>query len=96
MHMASTPEVVHGLQQFWPWMLQAFGMSGTLLILCLAFLLCVACLSTPIVVWLLYRQGRRLEQHLAELQEWTASQNRQQQVNRIQRDRVRKKPNRRR
>jgi hypothetical protein len=94
--MESTPEVVHGLQQFWPWMLQTFGMSGTLFVLCLAFLLCIAWLSTPIGVWLLYRQGRRLAQHVLELKEWTASQNRQQQVNRIQRDRVRKKPNRRR
>jgi hypothetical protein len=87
---------VHGLQQFWPWMLQTFGMSGTLFVLCLAFLFCVAWLSTPIGVWLLYRQSRRLEQHVVELQEWTSSQNRQQQVNRIQRDRVRKRPNRRR
>jgi hypothetical protein len=94
--MESTPAVVHGLQQFWLWMLQTFGMSGTLLVLCLAFLLCVAWLITPIGVWLLYRQGRRLAQQMVELQEWTASQNRQQQVNRIQRDRVRKKTNRRR
>jgi hypothetical protein len=77
-------------------MWQNFGLLGTLLVSFLAVLLCLAWLVTPIGVWLLYRRSYLLEQRLLELQERTASQNRQQQVERIQRDRVRKKPPRRR
>jgi uncharacterized membrane protein len=94
--MENTPEVVSQLQYFWPWMLHTFGMSGAWLVLCLAVLLCLAWLLTPVGVWLLYRKSRGLEQHLLELRERTASQTRQQQVERLQRDRVRKKPPRRR
>ena len=94
--MQGTPDVVSELHQFWPWMWQTFGLFGTLLVFCLVVLLCLAWLVTPIGVWLLYRHSRMLEQHLLELRERTASQNRQQQVERLQRDRVRKKPPRRR
>ena len=94
--MQDTPEVISAFHQLWPWMWQNFGLVGTLLVLCLVGLFCLAWLVTPIGVWLLYRQSRMLEQHLLELRERTASQNRQQQVERLQRDRVRKKPPRRR
>ena len=94
--MGNTPDIARGLPQFWPWMLQTFGMVGTVLVLCLVFLLFLAWCITPVGVWLLYRKGRTLEQHLLELREWTSSQNRQRQVDRLQRDRVRKKPPRRR
>jgi hypothetical protein len=94
--MQGTPDVVSELHQLWPWMWQNFGLLGTLLVSFLAVPLCLAWLVTPIGVWLLYRRSYLLEQRLLELQERTASQNRQQQVERIQRDRVRKKPPRRR
>jgi hypothetical protein len=94
--MENTSDIVNGLPQFWPWMLQAFGMVGTVLIVCLFFLLCLAWFITPVGVWLLYRKGRTLAQQLLELREWTSAQNRQQQVDRLQRDRVRKRPPRRR
>lgn len=93
--MQSTPELVNGLHQFWPWMWHTFGVSGTLLVLFLALLLCCAWVITPVGVWLLHRKGRRLDQQMQELLERTASQNRQQQVERLQRDSVRKKPRRR-
>ena len=94
--MQGTPEVISELHQFWLWMWQNFGPVGTPLVIFLVVLLCLAWLVTPIGVWLLYRHSRMLEQHLLELRERTASQNRQQQVERLQRDRVRKKPPRRR
>jgi hypothetical protein len=94
--MENTPDIVHGLSRFWLWMLQTFGMAGTMLVLCLVLLLCLVWCITPVGVWLLYRKSRTLEQYLLELREWTGSQNRQQQVDRLQRDRGRKKPPRRR
>jgi hypothetical protein len=84
------------LDQLWLWMHQTFGMLGVLCIVFFVLLLCFAWFITPIGVWLLYRQGRLLERHLAELRDRTASLSRQQQVERIKRDRVRRKPGRRR
>jgi hypothetical protein len=84
------------LDWLWPWMSQTFGMLGALSIVCFVLLLCLAWFITPLGVWLLYRQGRLLERHLVELHDRTASLSRQQQAERIKRDRVRRKPGRRR
>jgi hypothetical protein len=94
--MGNTPDTVYNLQHVWFWMLQTFGLPGTWLVLCLVLLLCLTWLITPVGVWLLYRRSGRLEQHVLELRERTASRSRQQQVERLQRDSVRKKPPRRR
>ena len=88
--------MTQGFNQFWPWLLQTFGMLGTLLIIFCTLLLCLAWIVTPVGIWLLYSKVRTLEQYLIELRDRTATQGRQQQVERLQRDRVRKKPNRRR
>jgi hypothetical protein len=86
----------HSLDPLWPWMLQTFGTLGTLLLLLVVLLLCLAWCWTPIGLWLLYRKSRTLEQYLVELHSRTAAQGRQQQVERLQRNRGRTPPRRRR
>jgi hypothetical protein len=79
----------HSLDQLWPGILQTFGALGTLLLLLVVLLLCLSWCVTPIGIWLLYRKSRTIEQYLLELHSRTAAQGRQQQVERLQRDRTR-------
>lgn len=88
--------MTQSLDQFWLWLLQHFGLPGTLLILFVVLLLCLAWVATPVGVWRLYRKSRILEHHLVELRDRTATQSRHQQVERLQRDKTRQKPGRRR
>jgi hypothetical protein len=86
----------HSLDQLWLWLLQTFGLLGTLLLLLFVLLLCLAWFGTPVGVWLLYRKSRTIEHYLVELHGRTATQGRQQQVERLPRGRTRNKPHRRR
>jgi hypothetical protein len=86
----------HSLDQLWPGILQTFGPLGTLLLLLVVLLLCLAWCVTPIGIWLLYRKSRTIERYLLELHSRTAAHGRQQQVERLQRDRTRHNPRRRR
>jgi hypothetical protein len=88
--------MMHNFALLWPWMYQTFGMLGAIPIILLALLLCLAWIITPISVWFLYRKGRDMEQVLIELRDRTASQSRQQQVDRLKRDKRRRRPSRRR
>jgi hypothetical protein len=77
----------------WPWLVQTFGNNGATAVLILAALFGLSWLLTPIYVWRIYRKSAAIEEVLEEL---SASQNRQHQVERIQQDRERKRPRRRR
>jgi biopolymer transport protein ExbB/TolQ len=94
--MASEPVMAQSLSQLWLWLLQHFGLLGTLLMLLLVLLLCLAWVLTLVGVWLLYRKGRILEQYLVELRDRSATQSRYQQVERLRRDKTRQRPGRRR
>ena len=83
------------IDPLWQWMLQTFGVSGTILGLFVAFVVLLAWLVTPLGVWLLYLRGRRIEQLVTELRERTASASRQQQVERLKRDPARRRSRRR-
>ena len=80
----------------WAGLLQTFGLLGTILLIVLAFLLCLAWLMAPIGLGSLYRKIQGLEQQLTEVHDRLAGMSRQQQVDRLRRDRVRKRPTRRR
>ena len=86
----------HNLDQLRGWLLQTFGTPGTLFLLLLVLLLCLTWCVTPVGLWLLYRKSRAIERSLVELQSRTAAQGRQQQVERLQRDKIRHNPRRRR
>src|SRR5262249_26985711 len=76
----------------WPWLVHRFGVSG-------ALLSCVMMLSwivTPVLLALLYRKSLALERRTIELGERLATQNRQQQVERLKREGDRRRPGRRR
>ena len=80
----------------WTGLLQTFGLLGAILLIVLALLLCLAWLMTPIGLGSLYRKTKGLEQQLTEVHDRLAGMSRQQQVDRLRRDRVRKRPTRRR
>jgi hypothetical protein len=88
--------MTQGFNFFWPWLLQTFGPWGAILVILFALFLCLAWFITPLGLWLLYRKGCTLEHQLTELRDRTATLSRQQQVERLKRDRIRKKPSRRR
>ena len=79
--------------QFWSSMVQTFGTIGAVVILLAALVVLISSLVTPWSVRRLYRQNNRLENLIVELK---GVQNRQQQVDRLQRDRERRRPRRRR
>lgn len=78
---------------FWPWAVQMFGSIGAVFVLLIAVVVVACVILTLVYVWRLNLRISHIEHTLAEL---AASQNRQQQVERIKRDRDRKKPRRRR
>ena len=77
----------------WPWLVQTFGTNGAIAVLILAVLFGLSWIITPVLVWRIYRKSAVIETILEEL---GAAQSRQHQVERIQQDRERKRPPRRR
>jgi hypothetical protein len=77
----------------WPWLVQTFGTNGAIAVSILVALFGLSWIITPVLVWRIYRKSAIIETMLEEL---SAAQNRQHQVERIQQDRERKRPRRRR
>jgi hypothetical protein len=77
---------------FWSWLVHRFGASEATFV----YLLLLLWLATPVLLILLYRHSLTLERHLAELSDRIATQNRQQQVERLKRDGERRRSGRRR
>jgi hypothetical protein len=88
--------MTQSLGQLWVWLSQTFGVAGALVLLLIAFFVCFGWLLTPVYVWRLYRKSLHLEEILVELRGHSAAQGRQQQVERLQRDKSRQPPRRRR
>jgi hypothetical protein len=88
--------MTQSLDQLWVWFVQTFGVPGALIFLLVALFVCLGWLLTPVYVWRLYRRSQRIEQALFELRDRSAAQGRQQQVERLQRDKSRQPPRRRR
>ena len=84
------------LEQLWVWLSQAFGIPVAVVILLVALIICLGWLFTPILVWRLYRKSLTMEQTLFEIRGHSASQGRQQQVERLKRDKSRTQIRRRR
>jgi hypothetical protein len=78
--------MMQSLGQLWFWLSQTFGIPGALIFLLVALFICLGWLLTPVYVWRLYRKSRHVEQALFELRDRSAAQSRQQQVERLQRD----------
>lgn len=85
--------MTESLVHFWSWLVQFFGPIGATLILIIAAIVTLSGCLIPFYVQLLHRRIKQIEQQLAEV---TATQNRQHQVDRLQCDRARKRPRRRR
>jgi hypothetical protein len=77
---------------FWPWLVQKFGVPGALV----AYLMLLCWLVTPVLLALLYRKSLACARHLDDLSNRIATQNRQQQVERLKRDGERRRTGRRR
>jgi hypothetical protein len=88
--------MTQSLGQLWVWLSQTFGIAGALVLLLVALFVCLGWLLTPVYVWRLYRKSLHLEGILVELRDRSAAQGRQQQVERLQRDKGRQPPRRRR
>lgn len=86
-----TQSVTH----FWPWSVQMFGNTGTILVLLVAMITVISVVLTLIYIW---RLNVKINSVALSLAEFTAAHSRQQQLERIQRDRQRdrKRPRRRR
>jgi hypothetical protein len=86
-----TQSVTH----FWPWSVQMFGNAGAIIVLLVAMMTVVSAVLTLIYVWRLHDKINRMS---LSLMEFSATQTRQQQVERLQRDRNRdhRRPRRRR
>ncbi len=78
---------------FWPWSVQMFGNAGAILVLLVAMITVISAVLTLVYVW---RLNVKINSVALSLTEFNAIQNRQQQIERLQRDRDRKKPRRRR
>ncbi len=76
----------------WLWLERRFGISGAVF----GYLVLLSWIVTPILLAMLYRKSRALERRVLELRDRLATQNRQQQVERLQRVRTERKPRRRR
>lgn len=87
-----TPQPDH----LWPWLLGTLGLPGTILVLCLALLLGLVWVLTPLGVWILWRRYRAMARQVEQLGEQTAHLSRQQQVARLQSDQPRRRSRRRR
>ena len=72
----------------WLWLVQTFGSIGAILVLVLAVGIGLSWIMTPVYVWRLSRKSTIIENMLVAL---TGTQSRRQQVERLQRDRERKK-----
>jgi hypothetical protein len=77
---------------FWSWLVDRFGVSGALL----SYVMMLSWIVAPVLLALLYRKNQALERRLVELGERIATQNRQQQVERLKRNGDRRRPGRRR
>jgi hypothetical protein len=77
-----TQSVTH----FWPWSVQMFGSIGTIIILLVAMITVISSVLTLVYVW---RLNDKIDRMALSLMEFSATQTRQQQVERIQRDRDR-------
>lgn len=77
---------------FWSWLVHRFGVPEATF----AYLLLLLWIATPVLLTLLYRKSLSLERRLADLSDRIATQNRQQQVERLKRDGDRRRPGRRR
>ncbi|PON12944.1 hypothetical protein C2W62_36950 [Candidatus Entotheonella serta] len=86
-----TQSVTH----FWPWSVEMFGNPGVLLVLLVGMITVISAVLTLVYVW---RLNAKINNVALSLMEFTYAQSRQQQVERLQRDRNRdrKKPRRRR
>jgi hypothetical protein len=82
--------------RLWPWLLDVFGLTGTILVLILALVLCLVWVVTPLGVWVLWRRYRAIAQQVEQLGEQTAHLSRQHQVARLQSDQPRRRSRRRR
>lgn len=76
----------------WPWLVDRFGVSGALL----SYVMMLSWVVMPVLLALLYRKSLAVERRIIELGERSATQNRQQQVDRLKRNGDRRKPGRRR
>ena len=74
----------------WVWLVREFGVEGALV----SYLMLLSWIVTPVLLALLYRKSLALQRYLVELSDRPAIQSRQQQVERLKRDGVRKKPGR--
>jgi hypothetical protein len=77
---------------FWSWLVQHFDVPGAVF----AYLILLSWIVTPVLLALLYRKSLALERHCTELSNRIATQNRQQQVERLKRGGDRRRPGRRR
>ena len=77
---------------FWSWLVHRFGVPEAIVF----SLLLLLWIATPVLLALLYRKSLTLERRLIELSDRIATQNRQQQVERLKRDGDRRRPGRRR
>ncbi len=86
-------EMTQNALPVWLWLVQTFGTIGAIIVLVIAVVIGLSWIMTPVYVWRLYRKSTIIENMLVAL---TGTQSRRQQVERLQRDRERKKPRRRR
>lgn len=77
--------------QIWLQLQQTFGLPGALGVLLVVGLCILAWVVMAAGMWGLYRRSRRIEAALLELQGQLATQNRRQQVDRLQHDKGRNK-----
>jgi hypothetical protein len=84
-----TQSVTH----FWPWSVQMFGNAGAILVLLVAMITVISAVLTLFYVW---RLNVKINNMALSLTEFNANQSRQQQMERLQHDRNRKRPRRRR
>ena len=77
---------------FWSWLVHRFGVPEATFF----YLLLLLWIATPVLLALLYRKSLTLERRLIEISDRIATQNRQQQVERLKRDGDRRRPGRRR
>ncbi len=78
-----------------PWLVQMFGNAGAIIVLLVAMMTVISAVLTLVYVWRLNDKVNRMS---LSLMEFSATQTRQQQAERLQRDRHRdpKRPRRRR
>ena len=87
--------MMQSVTQLWPWSVEMFGNIGAIAALMAAMIIVFSAVLTLVYVW---RLNDKVNRMALSLTEFSASQSRQQQVERLQRDRTRdrKKPRRRR